>query len=143
LKPGEHAVFYGLKTNIQLSDGGDTVRLLNPDGKIYDAHTYAFAAVEDKSVCRLPDGNGTWFEDCFPTPNLTNSREGVVPSMPGSEVFESPNCDLPDTLPADFLFAECRGYGANIWHSFYWDKSGWLGDQSVLENMSKWQSFVE
>ena len=143
LKPGQHAVFYGLKTNIQLSDGGDTVRLLNPDGKIYDAHTYAIAAVEDKSVCRLPDGNGTWYEDCFPTPNLINSREGVVPSMPGDGVFESPNCDLPDTLPADFLFAECRGYGAGIWHSFYWDKSGWQGDQPVSENMSKWESFVE
>ena len=143
LKPGQHAIFYGIQTNILLSDGGDTVRLLNPSNKVYDAYTYAIAKVEDRSVCRLPDGNGSWYEDCVPTPNLSNSREGEVPSMPEGEEFESPVCDLPDTLPADFLFAECRGYGADIWHSFFWDKSGWQGDQYVPENMSKWESFVE
>ena len=123
-------VFYGLQTNILLSDGGDTVRLINPSGKIYDAYTYAIAKVEDQSVCRLPDGNGSWYEDCIPTPNLTNSREGDVPSMPGGEVFESPVCELPDTLPADFLFAECRGYGADIWHSFLLG-SVWLAGRSI------------
>jgi uncharacterized repeat protein (TIGR01451 family) len=143
LKPGQHAIFYGIQTNILLSDGGDTVRLLNPSNKVYDAYTYAIAKVEDRSVCRLPDGNGSWYEDCVPTPNLSNSREGEAPSMPEGEKFESPVCDLPDTLPADFLFAECRGYGADVWHSFYWDKSGWQGDQYVPENMSKWESFVE
>jgi uncharacterized repeat protein (TIGR01451 family) len=143
LKPGQRAVFYGLQTNILLSDGGGTVRLSNPSGKIYDAYTYPLAKVEDQSVCRLPDGNGQWYEDCVPTPNLTNSREGEVPSMPEGEAFESPVCDLPDTLPADFLFAECRGYGAGIWHSFFWDQYGWQGDQYAPENMSKWESFVE
>jgi hypothetical protein len=143
LKPGQHAVFYGLQTNIHLSDGGATVRLLNPANKIYDAYTYTIAKVEDRSFCRLPDGNGSWYEDCIPTPNLINSREGTVPSMPGGKASESPICDLPDTLPADFLFAECRGYGADIWHSFYWDKSGWQGDQYIPENTSKWESFVE
>jgi uncharacterized repeat protein (TIGR01451 family) len=142
LKPGQRAVFYGLQTNILLSDGGDTVRLLNPSNKVYDAYTYKIAKVEDQSVCRLPDGNGSWYEDCTPTPNLLNLRGGEIPSMPG-ESFESPVCDLPDTLPADFLFAECRGYGADIWHSFYWDQFGWQGRQSILENKSKWESFVE
>ncbi|CAG1003558.1 hypothetical protein ANAEL_03163 [Anaerolineales bacterium] len=143
LKPGERAIFYGLQTNILLGDGGDTVRLINPNGKIYDAYTYAIAKVEDQSVCRLPDGNGSWYEDCVPTPNLINSREGEVPTMPGGEAFESPVCDLPDTLPADFLFAECRGYGADIWRSFFWDQFGWQGDRSVYQNMSKWEAFVE
>jgi hypothetical protein len=143
LKPGQHAIFYGIQTNILLSDGGDTVRLLNASNKVYDAYTYAIAKVEDQSVCRLPDGNGSWYEDCVPTPNLVNSREGDIPSMPEGEEFESPVCDLPDTLPADFLFAECRGYGADIWHSFFWDKFGWQGDRYVPENMSKWESFVE
>jgi len=143
LKVGQRMIFYGLQTNILLSDGGDTVRLINPSGKIYDAYTYAIAKVEDQSVCRLIDGSGSWYEDCVPTPNQINSREGVVPAMPDGENFESPVCELPDTLPADFLFAECRGYGANIWYSFYWDKTGWLGDQYVPANMSKWESFVE
>ncbi|MDO8754307.1 MAG: hypothetical protein Q7J80_10475, partial [Anaerolineales bacterium] len=65
-----------------------------------------------------------------------------VPAMPGGN-YESPVCDLPDTIPADFLFAECRGYGANIWNSFYWDEDGWLGPQIIPENMSKWDSFIE
>ncbi len=143
LQPGERIVFYGLETNILLSDGGDTVRLLNPSGKIYDSYTYAIAKVEDESVCRLPDGVGDWYEDCTPTPNFTNTRDGTVPAMPEGDDFESPVCELPDTLPAAFLFAECRGYGANIWNSFYWDEPGWQGDQFVPENMSKWASFVE
>gem|GEM_PF-725367 len=143
LKPGEHAIFYGRQTNILLSDGGDTVRLLNASNKIYDAYTYAIAKVEDQSVCRLPDGNGSWYEDCVPTPNLLNSREGEVPSMPQGADFESPVCELPDTLPADFLFAECRGYGADIWRAFFWDEFGWMGEQPVSENMGKQQSFVE
>ncbi len=143
LKPGERVVFYSLQTNILLSDGGDTVRLINPKGKIYDAYTYAIARTEDQSVCRLPDGHGSWYEDCIPTPRLTNSREGSVPLMPDGTQFESPICQLPDTLPADFLFAECRGYGAGIWRSFFWDQYGWQGDQIVPGLMGKWQSFVE
>ncbi len=119
LKPGERYLVYGLKSSILLSDGGDTVRLLNPKGKLYDSFTYALAAVEDQSICRLPDGNGSWYQDCVPTPGLTNSREGIVPAM-GDVDYQSPVCSLPDTLPADFLLAECRGYGANIWRAF-WD----------------------
>jgi hypothetical protein len=143
LKVGQRMLFYGLQTNILLSDGGDTVRLMDPSGTIFDAYTYKVAKVEDETVCRLPDGNGSWYEDCVPTPNFTNTRQGTVPSAPGGGAFESPFCDLPDTLPSDFLFAECRGYGAGIWHSFYWDETGWQGDQYVPENMSKWESFVE
>ncbi len=143
LKPGEHAIFYGLQTNILLSDGGDTVRLLNTSNKVHDAYTYAIAEAEDQSICRLPDGNGQWYEDCVPTPNRLNSREGEVPTMPEGEGFESPVCDLPDTLHPDFLFAECHGYGANIWRSFFWDQFGWQGEQPIPENMNKLQSFVD
>ena len=143
LKPGERAVYYGLETNILLSDGGDAVRLLSPEGKIYDSFTYSIAKVEDESTCRLPDGNGSWYKDCTPTPSLANTREGMVPSMPQGEAFQSPVCSLPDTLPIAFLFAECRGYGANIWRAMFWDATGWDGERFVPENMSKWHSFVE
>ena len=143
LKVGERMVFYGSQTNILLSDGGDTVRLLY-GGKVYDAYTYAFAEFEDRAVCRMPDGFGSWYEDCVPTPNLTNTREGTPPSMPDSGGgYVSPVCDLPDTLPADFLYAECGGYGADIWHSYFWDQAGWYEGQNVPSNMSKWQSFVQ
>lgn len=107
-KPGEYALFYASETNILLSDGGDSVRLFDASGKILDVIDYTIAQVEDQSVCRLPDGNGfgSWFNDCTPTPNLTNSRDGTVPSSPNTGNEPSPVCNLPDTLPADFLFAE-------------------------------------
>ncbi|MBL8103108.1 MAG: lamin tail domain-containing protein [Anaerolineales bacterium] len=145
LKPNQRIVFYSLQTNLLLSDGGETVRLIHPsNGKIYDAYTYTIARAEDQSICRLPDGNvfGGWYEDCIPTPNLTNTREGSVPSMP-DEGYQSPICQLPDTLPADFLFAECRGYGANIWNSFYWDQNGGLGAKNIPQNTSKWEAIIE
>ena len=144
LKPGQRIVFYASQTNILLSDGGDTVRLINPNGKIYDAYTYAIAKTEDASICRLPDGNvfGGWFEDCIPTPNLNNSREGSVPVMP-DEGYQSPVCQLPDTLPADFLYAECRGYGANIWNTDFWDQPNFTASRYFPQNTSKWEAIIE
>lgn len=144
LKPGEYAIFYASQTNILLSDGGDSVRLFDVSGDIMDVIDFTIAKVEDESVCRLPDGNGfgSWFNDCTPTPNLTNSRDEQVPTLP-EDNSATPFCALPDTLPADFLFAECRGYGANIWDNFYWDEFGWMGDQIVPENKNKWKSFIE
>lgn len=143
LKPGERIVFFSKETNLLLSDGGETVRLLNPSGKIYDAYTYSFAKTEDLSICRLPDGNvyNGWFEDCIPSPKLSNTREGKVPSSVDNA--ESPVCDLPDTIPADFFFAECHSYGAGIWNPYYWDQFGWFGQQAVPPNAGKWKSFVE
>ena len=145
LKPGEYALFYASETNILLSDGGDSVRLFDASGKILDVIDYTIAKVEDQSVCRLPDGNGfgSWFNDCTPTPNLTNSRDGTVPSSPNTGDDSFPVCNLPDTLPADFLFAECNGYGADIWNDFFWDKFGWQGAQTIPSNLSKWKSFIE
>ncbi len=149
LKPGGHIVFYGLTTNILLGDGGDSVRLLNSSNQVLDSYTYNIAKVEDRSTCRLPDDNtnefgfGLWYEDCVPTPNLTNTREGTVPSMPDGETSEPFICSLPDTLPADFLFAECRGYGSDIWNTYYWDLPGWQGERYIPENLNKWESFVK
>jgi hypothetical protein len=145
LRPGQRIALYTSQTNILLSDGGDTVRLLDPGGKVYDIFTYSIARTADHSFCRLPDGTPTdsaWADDCIPTPNLTNTREGMVPVMPGGNP-ESPVCQLPDTIPADFLLAECHGYGANIWNSYYWDQPGWQGRRYLPDNFSKWESFIE
>ncbi|MBI5825237.1 MAG: lamin tail domain-containing protein [Chloroflexi bacterium] len=144
LRPGQRMVFYALQTKLLLSDGGDTVRLIHPNGKIYDEYTYPIARAEDHSICRLPDGTALdkWFDDCTPTPKFTNTRTGTVPSLPGGEV-ESLVCQLPDTLPADFLFAECRGFGANIWDAYFWDQTGIPGSRYIPQNASKWEAFIE
>jgi hypothetical protein len=140
LQPNERIVLYSAETKLLLSDGGETVRLINPSGRIYDAYTYTVAKAEDESICRLPDGNvyGGWFDDCLPTPNLSNTREGSVPTSPDGN--ESAVCNLPDTIPADFFFAECGGYGANIWNPLYWDT---LFKMFIQNNTTKWESFIE
>lgn len=143
LKPGERIVFYGEETNILLSDGGETLRLSNSSGKIYDAFTYELARTEDKSFCRLPDGNpgNSWFEDCVPTPNLTNTREGKSPTS--ADGAQSPVCNLPDTIPLDFFIPECNGYGANIWDPYYWDQLSGFFKKWISDGTSKWDSFIE
>lgn len=143
LKPGDRVVFYGKQTNILLSDGGETVRLSNSSGKIYDAFTYTVARTEDRSFCRLPDGNpgNSWFEDCIPTPNLTNTREGKSPTSPDGT--DSSACNLPDTVPLDFFIPECRGYGANIWNPYYWDQLSGVFKKWISSETSKWDSYIE
>jgi hypothetical protein len=146
LKPGERIVFYGSKTNILLSDGGDTVRLLNPSGKVFDAYTYTVAKEEDVSWCRYRDGVGLlgpWHDSCVPTPGNANALKGRIPSTPQGTGLETPLCLLPDTLLPAYLLAECNGYGAGIWRPMFWDESGWLGRLPIYDNKSKWRSFVE
>jgi len=116
---------------------------LNSNGQVWDAHTYTIAKEPDLSWCRLPDGTFSWFGDCIPTPNLFNTRSGDVPSLPPDDGLQPEVCRLPDTLPEDFLYAECHGYGSEMWRSMYWDEEGWGGDQFVPANTSKWNSFVE
>ena len=143
LKPGERAIFYAAQTNILLSDGGDTVRLLAPNNVVKDAQTYPVIKVADQSWCRLPDINGSWYADCFPTPNQRNTREGQVPDAPPGTGLEEPLCLLPDTLPEDFRQAECFGYGANMWQALYWDALGWFKEFFVPQDGSKWETFVQ
>ncbi len=143
LNPGDHLIVYASQSNILLSDGGDTVRLINSRGIVVDARTYSIAAVADQSWCRLPDMRGSWFSDCTPTPNLPNERKGAIPATPPGTGLESPLCLFPDTLPDDFRRAECAGYGSNIWQPAYWDAPGWQGLQWVPDLFSKWLSFVE
>jgi hypothetical protein len=143
LKPGERILFYASQTNILLSDGGDTVRLLNPNNVIKDAQTYPVVKVENQSWCRLPDIHGSWYSDCFPTPNQQNTRTGEVPEAVPGTGLETPLCLLPDTLPDDFRTAECFGFGSEMWQSMYWDVPGWLLDFWAPQNGSKWETFVE
>ncbi len=142
LAPGQRVVYYASETNVHLSDGGSTVRLISSNGTIMDAYTYGIAKVVDQSWCRLPEGRD-WYKDCVPTPALPNTRQGQVPSMPPTGGLQEPICRFADTLPRDVLFAECNSYGANMWNSTYWDKDAGQGDRLVPDDQSKWVSFVE
>jgi hypothetical protein len=144
MKPGDRLVFYGSETGLLLSDGGDGVRLLKPNGQLADAYNYFVVRFPDQSYCRLPDNGGAddWNTNCFPTPGLQNALSGSVVSPP-----EIPNtvilCPIADTLPMDFILAECQPFGLNIWRAWYWDEPGWYGEKYLPESPGKWPVFVD
>ncbi len=144
LKPGERVVFYGSETHLLLGDGGDGVRLLKPNGQLMDAYNYFVVGYPDQAFCRLPDNGGAddWNQYCFPTPGLQNSLSGIFNPSPGI-VEGEPLCPIADTLPGDFIFAECPGFGYGIWRAEFWDKVGWLGEKILPEIEGKWPVFAD
>ena len=145
LKPGERVVFYGSETGLLLSDGGDGVRLLKPNGQLMDAYNYFTVDHPDQSFCRLPDNGGAddWNTNCYPTPGLQNSLSGSVlgPPILGSE--DEPLCPIADTLPQEFVLAECEAFGHNIWNRYYWDEFGWYGGMSLPYVDGKWEVYAD
>lgn len=144
LKPGERRVFYGKETGLLLSDGGDGVRLLKPNGQLGDAYNYTVVRYPDQAYCRLPDDGGLdpWSQNCFPTPGLKNSLSGSFVKPPIAVDDEEPLCPISDTLPIDFAWAECPSFG-NMWSRFYWDAKGWFGEKSIPDLNSKWDVYVD
>lgn len=145
LQPGERIVFYGSQTGLLLSDGGDGVRLLKPNGQLMDAYNYSVVYYPDQSFCRLPDNGGAddWNENCFPTPGLKNSLSGSILRPPAREDASQPLCPIADTLPEEFVIAECAPFGNNIWNRLYWDRFGWYGEMPLLNVNVKWEVFAD
>jgi hypothetical protein len=143
LKPGERFVFYGSETGLLLSDGGDGVRLLKPNGQLMDAYNYSVAGYPDQSYCRLPDNGGAddWNKNCYPTPGFQNSLSGDFAVSPN--VSEEPLCPIADTLPDDFVLAECDPFGQHIWSPEYWDKTGWYKNKILPIVNGKWDLFAD
>jgi hypothetical protein len=82
-----------------------------------------------------------WNQNCFPTPGLQNSiGSSVNPPLSGEDV---PLCPIADTLPNDFVLAECLPFGNNIFNSAYWDRTGWFGERFLPESPGKWNVFVD
>jgi hypothetical protein len=143
MRPGERRVFYGSETGLLLSDGGDGVRLIMPNGQLGDAFNYRVVRFPDQSYCRLPDNGGLddWTQNCFPTPGLQNSLGSAVNPPTSGDVNEL--CPIADTLPLDFVLAECPPFGNNIWNPEYWDQSGWFDERFLPESPGKWNVFVD
>jgi hypothetical protein len=143
IKPGERIVFYGDVTGLLLSDGGDGVRLLRPNGQLMDAFNYTTVGYPDQAYCRLPDNGGAddWNKSCYPSPGLQNSRGsfGTILSTP----LPPSLCPFSDIAPLDFVSAECYPFGNNIWRPAYWDDPGWLNGQALPKTNSKWEIFAD
>jgi hypothetical protein len=142
LQPGERRVFYGADTKLLLSDGGDGVRLIKPNGQLADAYNYSVARFPDQSYCRLPDNGGLddWNTNCSPTPGLRNKpgEYALSPSVGEKESL----CPISDVLPFDFVLAECPSFG-NIWNRLIWDITGWFGELFLPNINSQWEVYVD
>jgi hypothetical protein len=121
LKPGEKAVFYGSQTGIHLEDAGDTVYLMRTsNSSVVDQVTYPIVKSLDFSTCRYTDGYGSWIVGCYPTPGRPNMLTGDrFPSTSNGQPI--PVCVLPDSVPEEFVLAECEEGGLGIWNPSYWD----------------------
>lgn len=72
LQPGELTAFFRSKSHIALNDSGDTVRLLDPSGKLVDSITYLRIRAANLSYGRFPDGSDTLVYGLWPTPRSSN-----------------------------------------------------------------------
>lgn len=142
LKPGQRMVFYESQTGIHLDDGGDGVRLIKPNGQLADAYNYSVVKYPDQSYCRLPDNGGLddWNQNCAPTPGLRNAPRNGFGNLPVVNGDDN-SCPIGDTLPLDFLIAECEPFGNNIWSRLYWDSKGWLGEKILPNTNGQWDVY--
>ena len=135
LQPRQIAAFFGSQTGISLSDGGSTVRLLRPDGRIVDAYTYPVVEIPERTWCRLPDGGG-WGFACRPSPGQPNVS--INDSIPGSGSLAGgkSSCPQVNTAPQSLVLAECDSFGSEISNDpgerVFWLESRW-----------KWDVFLE
>jgi hypothetical protein len=141
LLPRQIAIFYHAETGIALSDGGDTVRLLKPDGRTVDIFTYPVVAAADRTWCRLPDGVGVWAFSCHPSPRFPNTPfQSGTPnpeSTPEAGIEEGAvSACLIDSAPQPILSAECYSPGIKMWSEI---KNG----EIWLESRWKYYVFVE
>jgi hypothetical protein len=137
LKPGEHAVYYGSVTGISLSDGGDTVRLLKPNGEVSDAYTYGVVKYANQTWCRQPDGFIRWSDSCAPSPGLPNTI-GPTPTPVVYKPWQArpaPACLMPDTVPETIAQTECDAPGLHIWRLTYWDR----GEGELWLDTGRWR----
>ena len=144
LKPGERIVFYGSQTGLLLSDGGDGVRLLNPTDNWWTHTIISLSIIPIRlfAACLIMAGWTIGTKTAIPTPGLQNSLSGSLVTPPPQKGDTQPLCPIADTLPKDFVLAECQPFGNNIWNRYYWDKFGWFGERVLPDINSKWSVFA-
>ena len=139
MSPGQKLAFFASQTGQYLSDGGDSVVLIRPGGKPADILTYPVLEQLGLAWCRIPDGVGTWFFGCIPTPNQANIYQPVpvptatpLPDMGGPPSYFDA-CPLPG-VDETIELAECILPGLDIWNPAYWDAPDFNSLPMYLEN---------
>jgi len=83
IEPGQYLIFYAdddgtqgvYHTNYQLSRSGETIVLVDSDGKTIIDSILFDSQFEDVSFGRFPDGNDSWSYQQSPTPGLPNKMD--------------------------------------------------------------------
>lgn len=100
--PKGHLLLYRSQTRLSLGDWRDGLTLWRSDGSLADYLTYEHGPGDDRSYCRLPDGNGGWTGDCVATPGEANrARPAPPPAPPGAaSPTATPRASIPQTVRA-------------------------------------------
>jgi len=139
MSPGQRLAFFASQTGQYLSDGGDTVVLIRPGGTVADFLTYPVLDQLGLAWCRIPDGLGTWFLGCIPTPNQANIYQpNPLPTptpLPQAGPVESYFSACPlSNVDEGIQLAECDLPGLDIWNPSYWDAPDFNTLPLYLEN---------
>jgi len=95
-----YLVLFKRDTGLALNDGGDSVRLLRPDGSVADEMEYAHGPGYDRTWSRTEDGEGEWTAEYEPTMGEANEYHREKPSAEGGEIAPA--------LPQKVTLAQAR-----------------------------------
>jgi hypothetical protein len=117
--PHQIMVFFRFTTNIPLSDGGGTVRLVKSDGRTADLFNYPPVEAMDETWCRMYSGTGFLTFDCQPSPGRPNVLLNPTPvaTVTGTQAVVKPGCNLSDIVPPSVILGECGQTGEDIWQT--------------------------
>ena len=85
--------------NFNLNDGGDTARLLWPNGDVANALSYGSDPGVDTAWSRYPDGGDMWRTDLPPSPGQPNPAPAPTPTP--TEVPSETPTPIPTETPTD------------------------------------------
>ena len=143
IQPFDVRVFFSAQTHVGLNNtGGDSARLLYPDGSVADEHSYTGTQVGDQAYSRTIDGGGTWTTTYPPSPGNPNlpppptSTPTVGPTATPFPTGITLNEYMPDPVSdwnddgilGDFNDEYLEIHNAN---AFSVDLSGWMLDDAA------------
>ena len=98
ISPGDFLLVFSAQTHIALNNGGDTVRLVRPDGVEIDTTSYT-SSHGDQAVSKTIDGGGDWTTTYPPSPGSPN-QPPATPTPTETPTSASSNTPLATTTPS-------------------------------------------
>jgi hypothetical protein len=103
IPPRGYLLIFKRESGLALNNGGDSVRLLRPDGVVADETSFTRSA-PDASFARQGDGVGPWTDGLAPTPGRSNGAAPAGPTGVASTATAGPSPTPVPRPTADALF---------------------------------------